>query len=233
MHDLIGDPTVTFPFFCVLRLVHQDALQLVICYLYQDAGVFEKQTAEAAQNVNVGVSVNGNASKGPPVLASNSFKTETTGESTTRSEPDRARDRRDHILSMRSRAGLPNADGEELAHGTAATSLDPWGDGEHEAAAGFGSFGGAYGSSGKYDGAGLDRLMSLMSAARTLKLGRLQVYADGVAVPHTVVLGVGAFVMASKAKTQSSSVSRLRLRHKGLFDRVKSMCDVDASGMVF
>lgn len=58
-------------------------------------------------------------------------------------------------------------------------SGDPWdegGEGEHETAAGFGSLGSAYGSNGApYDGAGLDRLMRLMAAARTLKLPRLQV----------------------------------------------------------
>lgn len=156
--------------------MHQDALQLVICYLYQDAGVFDKQSTEtAAENANVKVNVNDNESEGAPFLASSS-SLKTHGDSTTRSsEPNRARDRRDHILSMRSRAGLPDADAEELTHGTAEMSLNPWGDGEHEAAAGFGSFGGAYGSSGKYDGAGLDRLMRLMAAARTLKLSRLQV----------------------------------------------------------
>lgn len=101
-----------------------------------------------------------------------SFSTSTKGNSPKRPESSRARDRRDH---MRSRAGLPDADAEELGHGTVETSLNPWDDEEHEAAAGFGSFGGAYGSDGKYDGAGLDRLMRLMSAARILKLTRLQV----------------------------------------------------------
>lgn len=85
---------------------------------------------------------------------------------------------------MRSRAGLPDAEAAEelgLSHGTVETSLNPWDDEEHEAAAGFGSFGGAYGSDGKYDGAGLDRLMRLMAAARTLELTRLQVSRHEVA----------------------------------------------------
>lgn len=163
-----------------MLVVHQDTLQLVICYLYQDAGVFDKQTTEAAGYVKL--RANDNGSTDAPSLVSSSFKT-TGGDSKTRSEPARGRERRDHISSMRSKVGLPNADAEEVTHGTAEMPLDPWGDGEHEAAAGFGSFGGAYGSSGKYDGAGLDRLMSLMSAARRLKLGRLQV-STGVAVSH-------------------------------------------------
>lgn len=126
--------------------------------------MFEKQKPEtetATQNET-------KASTGVGVESSFSFDTE-------RSEPEasRARDRRDH---MRSRAGLPDADtAEELTHCTVETSLNPWDDEELEAAAGFGSFGGAYGSDGTYDGAGLDRLMRLMSAARTLKLTRLQV----------------------------------------------------------
>lgn len=169
--------------------MHQDALQLVICYLYQDARVFDNHATEAAENNTV--TVNDNDSKGAPVVVSGSCKT-TRGDS-TRLEPDRARDRRDHISSMRSRAGLPNAYAEELTHGTAEMSLDPWGDGEHEAAAGFGSFGGAYGSSGKYDGAGLDRLMSLMAAARTLKLDRLQVSTAAASVSRLVVcVGTGS-----------------------------------------
>lgn len=160
----------------------------MICYLYQDDGVFDNQATEAGESTKV--TVNDNESKGAPVVVSSSSNT-TGGNSTTRLKPDRARDRRDHISSMRSRAGLPNAYAEELTHGTAEMSLDPWGDGEHEAAAGFGSFGGAYGSSGKYDGAGLDRLMSLMAAARTLKLDRLQV--STVLQCLTIVLGMGVF----------------------------------------
>lgn len=84
---------------------------------------------------------------------------------------------------MRSKAGAATGAGEGgaeegLGHGTMELPMDPWeevGQGEDESAAGFGSFGGAYGSEGKYDGAGLDRLMGVMAAARTLELNRLQV----------------------------------------------------------
>lgn len=91
--------------------------------------------------------------------------------------PDRVRERREQLWSMRSKAGAGSRDGEEM-HGTMEATMDPWdegGEGEDEAAAGFGSFGSAYGNPGKYDGAGLDRLMGVMAAARTLELERLQV----------------------------------------------------------
>ena len=99
------------------------------------------------------------------------------------SQPDRVRDRRERLSSIRSKAGATAAGGEGgaedgLAHGTMELPMDPWeevGEGEDESAAGFGSFGGAYGSEGKYDGAGLDRLMGVMAAARILELNRLQV----------------------------------------------------------
>lgn len=142
----------------------QDALQLVICYLYQDAGVFDKpkpETSEADRDYKYeNASFSGN-----------------TGDA-AQSEPNRARDRRDRLFSIRSKAGVTDEDDEQLKHGTAEMSMNPWDEGdegEHETAAGFGSFGGAYGGNGKYDGAGLDRLMRLMAAARTLKLTRLQV----------------------------------------------------------
>lgn len=133
--------------------------------------MFEKQkpgTANTSQNDTD--TDTGGFSSSSSFSASTSFNT--NGDSSKRSGSSRTRDRRDH---MRSRAGLPDSDGEELGHGTVETSLNPWDEEEHEAAAGFGSFGGAYGSDGKYDGAGLDRLMRLMAAARTLELTRLQV----------------------------------------------------------
>ena len=133
----------------------------MICYLYQGAGVFDKQTPDA-----------GNAGGSFPASSSSNTHGDPPLSTLDPSESNRAKERRDH---MRSRAGLPQADGEELSHGTVETSLNPWDEGEHEAAAGFGSFGSAYGGDGKYDGAGLDRLMRLMAAARTLKLPRLQV----------------------------------------------------------
>ncbi|CAN0414934.1 unnamed protein product, partial [Ectocarpus sp. 8 AP-2014] len=148
---------------CAPAGVPLDALQLVICYLYQDAGVFDKpkpETAEADRDYKYeGASFSGNT------------------RDAAQSEPNRARDRRDRLFSIRSKAGVTDEDDEQLKHGTAEMSMNPWDEGdegEHETAAGFGSFGGAYGGNGKYDGAGLDRLMRLMAAARTLKLTRLQ-----------------------------------------------------------
>ncbi|CAM9161207.1 unnamed protein product [Ectocarpus sp. 12 AP-2014] len=148
---------------CAPAGVPLDALQLVICYLYQDAGVFDKpkpETAETDRDYKYeDASYSGN-----------------TGDA-AQSEPNRTRDRRDRLLSIRSKAGVTDEDDEQLKHGTAEMSMNPWDEGdegEHETAAGFGSFGGAYGGNGKYDGAGLDRLMRLMAAARTLKLTRLQ-----------------------------------------------------------
>lgn len=146
----------------------QDALQLVICYLYQDAGVFDKPKPESA-DTDRDYNYEAASLSGNPGDAA-------------QSEPNRARDRRDRLSSMRSKAGVKDEDDEQLKHGTAEMSMNPWDEGdegEHETAAGFGSFGGAYGGNGEYDGAGLDRLMRLMAAARTLKLTRLQVGAAG------------------------------------------------------
>ncbi|CAN0044765.1 unnamed protein product, partial [Ectocarpus fasciculatus] len=143
-----------------------DALQLVICYLYQDAGVFDKPKPETAEADHRDYTYEDASLSGNPGDAAQSDR-----------EPNRARDRRDRLFSLRSKAGVTDEDDEQLKHGTAEMSMNPWDEGdegEHETAAGFGSFGGAYGGNGKYDGAGLDRLMRLMAAARTLKLTRLQ-----------------------------------------------------------
>lgn len=151
----------------------QDALQLVICYLYQDAGVFDKPKPETAEADHRDYTYEDASLSGNPGDAAQSDR-----------EPNRARDRRDRLFSLRSKAGVTDEDDEQLKHGTAEMSMNPWDEGdegEHETAAGFGSFGGAYGGNGKYDGAGLDRLMRLMAAARTLKLTRLQVGATIVA----------------------------------------------------
>lgn len=115
--------------------------------------------------------------------ASPGESTNTGATAATPPGPDRMRERRERLLSIRSRAGVANKDvGGEIVHGTKEAKMNPWedeeDDGEDEAAAGFGSFGGAYGGSGKYDGAGLDRLMAVMAAARTLGLSRLQVRSD-------------------------------------------------------
>ena len=94
------------------------------------------------------------------------------------------RERRER-LSMRARARSTGGGGEEMSHGTIKATMEPfegemhghgYGYGEDETAAGFGSFGNAYGSPGEYDGAGLDRLMAVMAAARKLGLTRLQVF---------------------------------------------------------
>ncbi|CAM9734945.1 unnamed protein product, partial [Laminaria digitata] len=145
-----------------------DALQLVVSYLYQDAGVFDKPKPGTNE----------------PRFEPSSFPRSPTTAPTVaqQAQPDRVRDRRERLSEIRSKAGaaaLGRGGGAEegLKHGTMELPMDPWeevGEGEDESAAGFGSFGGAYGSEGKYDGAGLDRLMGVMAAARVLELNRLQ-----------------------------------------------------------
>lgn len=135
----------------------KDALQLVVSYLYEDTGVFDKRKRETTT----------------PPQKGRVFTKETPSVETSR-----AKERRGQLFSMRSRAGAGGSSGEEMAHGVLDATMEAWderGEGEDEAAAGFGSFGGAYGSYGSYDGSGLDRLMGVMAAARTLKLVRLQV----------------------------------------------------------
>eukprot|EP00904_Undaria_pinnatifida_P009351 jgi/Undpi1/5546/HiC_scaffold_2.g00823.m1 len=154
-------------------LVPIDALQLVISYLYQDAGVFDKPKPGADET---------SSHPRSPTGASGKAKGRSRGDWAATSQPDRLRDRRERLWAMRVKTGAASEDcidnaEEGLAHGTMEVSMDPWdevGEGEDESAAGFGSFGGAYGSEEKYDGAGLDRLMGVMAAARVLKLNRLQ-----------------------------------------------------------
>lgn len=152
---------------------HQGALRLVISYLYQDAAVFDNRKPESSESETAATCF----SRSP----TSSGKGRSSSSETTVLEPNRVKERREQLSSMRSRSGAADerADAEELAHGTIELTMDPWdewAEGEDEAAAGFGSFGGAYGSPGKYDGAGLDRLMGVMAAARTLELYRLQVF---------------------------------------------------------
>lgn len=151
---------------CVFACI-KDALQLVVSYLYEDAGVFDKRKRET-----VGAASFFTEHTAPPQ------KGRFWSKETPSAETSRARERRGQLFSLRSRAGGGGSSGEELAHGVADVTMEAWderGEGEDEAAAGFGSFGGAYGSYGSYDGSGLDRLMGVMAAARALKLFRLQV----------------------------------------------------------
>ncbi|CAN0548825.1 unnamed protein product, partial [Ectocarpus sp. 12 AP-2014] len=101
---------------CAPAGVPLDALQLVICYLYQDAGVFDKpkpETAETDRDYKYeDTSFSGN-----------------TGDA-AQSEPNRARNRRDRLFSMRSKAGVTDEDDEQLKHGTAEMSMNPWDEGD-------------------------------------------------------------------------------------------------------
>ncbi|CAM9098845.1 unnamed protein product [Ascophyllum nodosum] len=177
-----------------------DALQLLIAYLYQDAGVFDKQQEkqqtptrdkDGVEEVLVPAPAPAVAAAAAPGSSSSlasspsaHFPSPTSldDNASLRREPDRMRERRER-LSMRARARSTGGGGEEMSHGTIKATMEPfegemhghgYGYGEDETAAGFGSFGNAYGSPGEYDGAGLDRLMAVMAAARKLGLTRLQ-----------------------------------------------------------